>query len=115
MKNKLCPAHKECRNGYDGCYSADPKTCVRFLPLDGTNLTKITGIIETPPEIDCDKFSQFFTNWVVSMGWSFCGGFSPQEDMENTKCKYCNDTGLIKIAPNVRGVEKCPYCQNITE
>lgn len=31
----------------------------------------------------------------------------------NKKCKYCNGTGLIQIAPNVRGLKKCPYCQNI--
>lgn len=29
---------------------------------------------------------------------------------EKYKCKYCNDTGLIQIAPNVRGLKKCPYC-----
>ena len=27
------------------------------------------------------------------------------------KCKYCKGTGLVQIAPNVRGLKKCPYCQ----
>lgn len=80
MKDKLCPWYKDCRNGNDGCYSAEPENCVRFLPLNGTNLTKIAGVIETPPEIDCDKFSQYFANWIESMGWSFCGSLNPYED-----------------------------------
>ena len=82
MKVKRCPWHKNCRNGSDGCYSAEPETCVRFLPLNGTNLTKIAGVVETPPEIDLDKFSQYFTNWIESMGWSFAGGFSPYKEEE---------------------------------
>ena len=76
MKHKKCPWYKNCRNGDDGCYSTEPEKCIRFLPLEGTNLTKISGIIETPPEIDCDKFTQYFINWVDSMGWSFCGHLS---------------------------------------
>lgn len=37
-----------------------------------------------------------------------------KENKENNKkCKYCNGTGLIQIAPNVRGLKKCPYCQNV--
>ena len=27
------------------------------------------------------------------------------------KCEHCKGTGLIQIAPNVRGLKKCPYCQ----
>ena len=79
MIYKLCPRYKACRNGNGGCYSAEPEKCIRFLPLNGTNLTKIAGVIETPPEIDCDKFSQYFANWIESMGWSFCGSFNPYE------------------------------------
>lgn len=26
------------------------------------------------------------------------------------KCEHCSDTGLVQIAPNVRGLKKCPYC-----
>ena len=64
MRVNTCLGSNNCRNGGDGCYSAKPETCVRFLPLNGTNLTEITGIVETPPEIDCGKFSQYFTNWI---------------------------------------------------
>ena len=80
MKHRSCLWRKVCRNGNNGCYSAEPKNCVRFLPLDGTNLTEISGVIETPPEIDSDKFSQYFSNWIDSMGWSFCGFFGPYTD-----------------------------------
>lgn len=31
------------------------------------------------------------------------------------KCEHCKGTGLIQIAPNVRGLKKCPYCQNISQ
>ena len=83
MKKKKCPWHNKCRNGGDGCWAAEPKNCVRFMPLDGTNLTEINGIIETPPEVDYDKFSQHFTNWIESMGWSFCGSFNRYKDEEH--------------------------------
>lgn len=82
ITNELCPWHKDCRNGTSGCYSVNPENCVRFLPITGTNFTKITGVVETPPEIDCNKFNQYFINWVESMGWNFCGGFSPCENEE---------------------------------
>ena len=26
------------------------------------------------------------------------------------KCKNCNGTGFVQIAPNVRGIKKCPMC-----
>lgn len=76
MESNKCPWHKVCRNGDDGCYTVEPQTCVRFLPVSGTNITEITGMVETPPEIDSDKFFQYFTNWIDAMGWSFCGGAS---------------------------------------
>jgi hypothetical protein len=79
MKKK-CPWHNKCRNGGDGCYAHEPENCVRFMPTDGTNLTEINGIIETPPEIDDDKFSQYFINWIESMGWSFCGSLNRYEE-----------------------------------
>lgn len=31
--------------------------------------------------------------------------------MKKYKCKYCKDKGYIQIAPNVRGIKECPYCQ----
>ena len=83
MKHKKCPYYKKCRNGYEGCWTTSDEpveACVRFLPLEGTNLTEIKGVVETPPNIDYDKFSQYFTNWVDSMGWSFCGTFYRYED-----------------------------------
>lgn len=83
MGNKKCPWHRKCRNGADGCWTLEPEGCVRFLPLEGTNLTEINGVIETPPNIDWDKFSQYFTNWIDSMGWSFCGTFCRHEEKEN--------------------------------
>lgn len=76
MKKKLCPWSKKCRNGNDGCYFQDPENCIRFLPIEGTNISEISVIVETPPEIDNDKFSQYFINWIDSMGWSFCGSIS---------------------------------------
>ncbi len=75
MRKKKCPWHNKCRNGGDGCWFENPEKCIRFLPTEGTNLTEINGIIETPPNIDTDKFSQYFMNWIDSMGWSFCGSF----------------------------------------
>lgn len=26
------------------------------------------------------------------------------------KCEHCKGTGLVQIAPNVRGLTKCPFC-----
>ena len=83
MKKKHCPWSKKCRNGGDRCWSAEPETCVRYLPTEGTNLTSIDGIVETPPDIDYDKFSQYFINWLDSMGWSFCGSFKKYEEDDN--------------------------------
>lgn len=80
MRQKRCPAWKTCRNGAGGCYALDPKDCVRFLPLEGTNLTKIDGIVETPPHIDSDAFAQYFTNWIESMGWSHCSMTQPYKE-----------------------------------
>ena len=83
MENKVCPCSNMCRNGDEGCYAREPETCVRFMPLEGTNFTKINGVIETPPDVDYDKFSQYFSNWIESMGWCFCGSFKRYEDEEN--------------------------------
>lgn len=83
MKKKKCPWHNKCRSGDDGCFTREPENCVRFMPIDGTNLTEIDGIIETPPEIDNDKFGQYFINWIESMGWSFCGTLKKYEEDED--------------------------------
>lgn len=80
MAKKKCPWRNKCRNGGEGCWNVEPENCVRFLPTEGTNLTSIDGIVETPPNIDCEKFSQYFMNWLDSMGWSFCGSFKKYEE-----------------------------------
>ena len=82
MSKKKCPWHNKCRNGGEGCFAREPETCVRFMPTEGTNCTEFSGIVETPPNIDCDKFSQYFMNWIESMGWSFCGSFKKYEEKE---------------------------------
>lgn len=85
---KLKPAKKKCgyadvcRNGGDGCFTHEPSKCVRFLPIKGTNLTHIDMVIETPPDIDYDKCSQIFSNWVESLGWSVCGSANPYKETE---------------------------------
>ena len=80
MKKDKCFWYNKCRNGAEGCYTREPENCVRFMPLEGTNLTDISGVIETPPDIDYEKFSQYFMNWVESMGWSFCGSFGEYKE-----------------------------------
>lgn len=80
MSKKKCPWRDKCRNGGDGCFTIEPEKCVRFMPTVGTNLTEINGIVETPPGINDDKFVQYFTNWIDSMGWSFCGSCKKVEE-----------------------------------
>lgn len=82
MKKKKCPWNNKCRNGGDGCWTSAPEDCVRFLPTEGTNLTSISGIVETPPDVDYDKFSQYFMNWIDMMGWSFCGHFGEEKESQ---------------------------------
>lgn len=62
-----------CQNGGEGCWISDKEICVRYLPLKNTNLTKIDGVIETPPNIDNDAACQMFVNWIDSLGWKFTG------------------------------------------
>lgn len=80
MENVKCPWNEYCQNGYEGCYNKEPENCIRFMPHEGTNLTDISGTVETPPGIDSEKFGQYFTNWIESMGWSFCGVIAPYDD-----------------------------------
>ena len=85
MKKKKCPWCNTCQNGDEGCWSLNPEKCVRFLPVEGTNLTEIKGVVETPPGVDFDQFSQHFMNWLDAMGWRFCGSFGRyKEDDEKT-------------------------------
>ena len=30
--------------------------------------------------------------------------------IEIETCPKCNGTGLVQIAPNVRGLKRCPFC-----
>ena len=80
MRNKKCPWHNKCRNGGDGCVHNEPEKCVRFLPLEGTNLTELVCTVETPPHIDSEAFSQMFFNWLDCMGWSGCAFTKPYEE-----------------------------------
>ena len=82
MERPRCPWNEYCQNGDEGCYNREPENCIRFMPLEGTNLTDISGTVETPPDIDSEKFGQYFSNWIESMGWSFCGIIAPYEDEE---------------------------------
>lgn len=75
--NKKCVHYQTCQNGNEGCIANPLHRCVRFLPITNTNYTKISGVVETPPEVDDDVFSQLFVNWIDSMGWKFAGGTSP--------------------------------------
>ena len=80
MFKPKCPWWEKCMNGGDGCFTIEPEKCVRFMPTEGTNCTEIDGIVETPPDVDDDKFTQYFLNWIESMGWSFCGSFKKYEE-----------------------------------
>lgn len=79
-KTKKCYYHKICQNGNGGCYCEKDYKCVRFLPVEGTNITHITGYIETPPNIDYSMFCDIFTNWIDSLGWQYCGIVEPCEE-----------------------------------
>jgi len=78
-----CPRCDECQNGASDCTTVEPDKCVRFMPIEGTNYTKIIGFVETQPDIDSDKFMQYFTNWIESMGWFFCGTVHEMENNED--------------------------------
>ena len=79
-KQSLQCANCKNKNGY--CWSSDDSRCVRYLPETNTNFIKIDGVVETPPEIDVDKFNQMFINWIESLGYLFGGGVSPLADDE---------------------------------
>ena len=82
MRNKKCPWWKKCQNGGDGCYAKEPERCVRYLPLEGTHLTKIDFTIETPPHIDSDACVDMVCNWIDCMGWRCIGFSKPYEEEE---------------------------------
>jgi hypothetical protein len=82
LKKKKCVAYMTCQNGNEGCYTREPEKCVRFLPVKGTNLTKLSYVIETPPHIDWEACSDMFGNWVDSLGWKMCGYSEKVENEE---------------------------------
>lgn len=78
MGNSQC---NKCRNDGSDCkWTSIENKCVRFMPIDKTNLTHVNVTVETPPNVDCDMFSQYFMNWIDSMGWICCGFFEPEKD-----------------------------------
>ena len=79
MKKKMSKQCSVCQNNQDGCWSNDDSKCIRHLPKENTNLIRIQGIVETPPGIDTDVFSQMFMTWIESLGYIFCGGLSPEK------------------------------------
>ena len=82
MENEKCSWWLQCANGGGDCWILEPEKCVRFMPIRGNNLTKVSGVIETPPEIDNEKFGQYFSNWIESMGWIFAGYFCEYKEEE---------------------------------
>ena len=84
MEKQKCPWNEYCRNSDQGCYAREPENCIRFMPLEGTNLIDLNGTVETPPGIDSSKFDQYFINWIESMGWNFCGVIAPYDE----ECDY---------------------------
>lgn len=73
-----------CKNNQGACWTDDESKCIRYLPNENTNFTKIEGVVETPPEVDSDVFSQMFINWIESLGYAFGGGFSPLTNDEES-------------------------------
>ena len=47
---------------------------------ENTNFIHIDGVVEVPPGVDADIFSQQFINWIDSLGYYFGGGISPAND-----------------------------------
>ena len=74
-----------CKNNKGSCWTDDESKCVRYLPKENTNLIKIDGVVETPPEVDSDVFCQMFINWIESLGYAFGGGVSPLMDDEESR------------------------------
>ena len=79
---KKCPHHKICRNGGDGCtyISKNPNECIRYLPLNNTNIFNFNGAIEVRNEIDIKTFSQEVDNFIQSKGWSATISIWPYEE-----------------------------------
>lgn len=75
--SKLC---KTCQHKGGKCRVVEGGGCIKYLPLKNTNFIRIDGVVEVPPEVDTDIFSQQFINWIESLGYYFGGGISPAND-----------------------------------
>ena len=71
--SKLCAS---CKHRKDRCWVIEGKGCVKYLPIGNTNFIRIDGIVETPPAVDADVFTQQLINWLESLGYYFSGGIS---------------------------------------
>ena len=69
-----------CKNNSGNCWQKQDAKCVRYLPENNTNFIKIEGVVETPPEVDADRFCQMFINWIESLGYLYGGGIAPYEE-----------------------------------
>jgi hypothetical protein len=58
----------------------DGAGCIKYLPFENTSFIHIDGVVEVPPGVDEDIFSQQFINWIESLGYCFGGGISPAND-----------------------------------
>ena len=87
MRGKKSQQCATCKNNKGYCRTSQDEKCIRFLPEANTNYIQIEGVVETPPEIDTDAFSQMFINWIESLGYFFCGGILPYNEAQNEATK----------------------------
>ena len=84
-KIKKCPKYKECQHGAEGCIHLDDRyECIHYLPLDGTNLTKLVFTVESPPNVTSEMVMDKFINWIDYEGFIACG-FSREVNNDDTK------------------------------
>ena len=75
--SKLCAT---CQHQKNKCRVIDGAGCIKNLPFENTSFIHIDGVVEVPPGVDEDIFSQQFINWIESLGYCFGGGISPAND-----------------------------------
>ena len=76
-KAKMCLT---CQHKKSKCWVIEGEGCIKYLPIENTNFIHIDGVVETPPGINEDIFSQQFINWIESLGYCFGGGISIADD-----------------------------------
>ena len=59
------------------------------------------------------KFSQRYNinpniakTYIECAMWAYINNYF----FDKITCKACNDTGYVQVAPNARGIKKCPTC-----